>query len=115
MPYKPTHDLDVDLAEWKLASVAPVQQMGRRAQMSTALATRVTALFQMFGKGIKQLDARVIAQTSYLWRPMKEMFKHRASPLESASPMGKAATQIYAQYLASVIPVIPTRKETNYA
>ena len=82
MPNELAYDDGAGFVECRSSVLKPVQQMCRRAQVPTSLAAGITALLQVFGKGIQQLDARVLAQTSNLRRPMKEMFKHCASPLE---------------------------------
>ena len=115
MPDKPAHDSGVDLGERRPLLVEPVQQMGRPAQVPTSLAAGIAALLQVFGKGIQQLNARILAQTSNLRRPMKEMFKHCASPLESPWPMGRAVPQVYAQSLQTATHLIkPERKPTMH-
>ncbi|OJW51357.1 MAG: hypothetical protein BGO60_12495 [Thiobacillus sp. 65-1059] len=83
MPNELAHDGGLDLAGRYPASVKPVQQMRRRTQVPTSLTTGIAALAQMVGKAIKQFDACIAAQASNLRWPMKEMFEHCASPLES--------------------------------
>ena len=115
MPNELAYDDGAGFVECRSSVLKPVQQMCRRAQVPTSLAAGITALLQVFGKGIQQLDARVLAQTSNLRRPMKEMFKHCASPLESPWPMGRAVPQVYAQSLQPATPVTSPRKEINNA
>jgi hypothetical protein len=115
MSDKPAHDGSIDLSEREPPPVEPMQQMGRGAQMSAALAALVAALDQMPSKGIEQRDARIAAQAGDACRRMEEMFKHGASPSDNPRPTGRAVPQVYAQYFVPVIPEISTRKETRNA